>query len=39
MKLKMKHRTAMFQRINTLIINSLGTKMKHETKIFGGKNA
>jgi len=26
MKLKMKHRTAMFQRINTLIINSLDTK-------------
>ena len=26
MKLKMKHRTAMFQRINVLIINSLDTK-------------
>ncbi len=26
MKLKMKHRTAMFQRINTLIINSLDAK-------------
>lgn len=26
MKLKVKHRTAMFQRINTLIINSLSTK-------------
>lgn len=37
MKLKMKHWAAMFQRINTLIINSLDTK--NETKIFGGKNA
>ena len=26
MKLKVKHRTAMFQRINALIINSLDTK-------------
>lgn len=26
MKLKVKHRTAMFQRINTLIINNLDTK-------------
>lgn len=26
MKLKVKHRAAIFQRINTLIINSLDTK-------------
>ena len=37
MKLKMKHRNAMFHSFKSLVINVLPRKMKHETKNSGGK--
>ena len=37
MKLKMKHKNAMFHSLKSLVINVLSRKMKHETKNSGGK--